>query len=354
MSVRPIPLTTLAELAALPFDDIIDVRSPAEFAEDHIAGALNLPVLDDVQRAEVGTMYKQISPFSARKLGAALVSSNAAKHLRGPLTDREGGWRPLVYCWRGGQRSNSFATILDQIGWRVGVIEGGYRSYRRLVCAMLYDDPLPFQMVLIDGDTGTAKTAILHALAARGHQVLDLEGLAAHRGSIFGDQPGGQPSQKHFESGIATALAGFDPSRPVLVEAESARIGRLIVPPSVWAAMQTGPRIAITAPLPARAAHLLSAYPDLADDPRRLSAGIEGLRSFHAAERIESWQTMARAGQFAELATELMQHHYDPRYAKASAREGQVPRKLVPFNTLDDAGIEAGIATLEAALASLD
>ena len=115
------------------FDDVIDVRAPSEFAEDHLPGAISLPVLSDAERARVGTIYKQESPFAARKIGAALVARNAARHIEERLMDKGGGWRPLVYCWRGGQRSNAFATILRQIGWRVEVLEGGYRSYRRAV-----------------------------------------------------------------------------------------------------------------------------------------------------------------------------------------------------------------------------
>ncbi|MBC7477653.1 MAG: tRNA 2-selenouridine(34) synthase MnmH, partial [Pseudorhodobacter sp.] len=114
-----VTLTHLTDIFALGFDDIIDVRAPAEFAEDHIPGAISLPVLDDAERAEVGTIYKQVSPFTARKVGAALVAKNASAHLQGPLASKTGAWKPLVYCWRGGQRSGSFASILGQIGWRV-------------------------------------------------------------------------------------------------------------------------------------------------------------------------------------------------------------------------------------------
>lgn len=194
-----ITLSSLTQIAALGFDDIIDVRSPAEFAEDHIPGAINLPVLDDAERARVGTIYKQDSPFRARKIGAALVAANAARHLQGPLAERPGGWQPLVYCWRGGQRSGSFASILSQIGWRVELVSGGYKAYRSLVVAALYDQPFPCPVILLDGNTGSAKTELLHRLAARGVQVLDLEGLANHRGSLFGAMAGGQPSQKSVQ-----------------------------------------------------------------------------------------------------------------------------------------------------------
>ncbi len=215
-------LTSLPDLASHGFDAIIDVRSPAEYAEDHLPGAINLPVLDNEERARVGTIYKQQSSFLARKLGAALVARNAARHLEGPLSAMEGGWRPLVYCWRGGQRSGSFATILAQVGWRVELVQGGYKAWRKLVVEAL-ETPPAAPVVILDGNTGSAKTELLALLSERGAQTVDLEGLANHRGSLFGHMPGGQPSQKAFEGRVATALAALDPARPVVVEAESSR-----------------------------------------------------------------------------------------------------------------------------------
>lgn len=350
MSILLTSLADLSDLATLDVDTIIDVRAPSEFAQDHVPNAINLPVLDDAERAQVGTIYKRESPFRARKIGAALVASNAARHLNGALAGHDGGWRPLIYCWRGGQRSHSFATILAQVGWRVAVLDGGYRSYRRLVGASLHDRPLGFRLVLLDGDTGTAKTEMLAALAGRGHQILDLEGLAAHRGSIFGALPGGQPSQKAFESGIAQALAGFDPDRPVIVEAESARIGQLGVPPSLWAAMQAAPRVAVSAPLTERSAHLLRAYADLVTDQGRLTTAIAGLRPFHPGDRIETWLDQARQRRFEDLARSLMRHHYDPRYARASARKGRGCVVSVAFDRLDPEGLADGLSALETAL----
>lgn len=315
-----ITLTSLTDLAALGFDDIIDVRAPAEYADDHIPGAISLPVLDDAERARVGTIYKQVSPFTARKIGAALVSRNAAAHLEGPLADKPGGWRPLVYCWRGGQRSGSFATILSQIGWRVETIAGGYKAWRRLVVEALYDRPVPSPVIVLDGNTGSAKTELLGLLALRGVQVIDLEGLARHRGSLFGAMAGGQPSQKAFEGALALALARLDPTRPVVVEAESSRIGQCRLPPRLWRAMVEAPRVAIAAPVSARAAYLTRAYADLTADRERLRAVIASLKPMYAAEVIEGWQTLAEAGAFAALAEDLMRRHYDPRYARHRAR----------------------------------
>ena len=300
------------------FDTVIDVRSPSEFEEDHIPGAINLPVLDDDERAQVGTIYVQDSPFKARKLGAALVAKNASTHLQGSLAEREGGWKPLVYCWRGGQRSGSFASILSQIGWRADVIEGGYRSYRRLVVNFLYESEFLPKVFLIDGNIGTAKTDILHAFAARGGQIIDLEGLAHHRGSLFGGYADPQPSQKAFEGALAEKIMQLDPNKPVLVEAESSKIGERLVPPSLWAAMKDAPRLRVAAPLPARANYLTRAYSDLISDRSRLDAVIENLRSFYSSEQIHAWKKMIEWGDYEELAGSLMREHYDPRYRKGS------------------------------------
>ena len=314
-----ITLTSLSDLAAHGFDDIIDVRAPAEYAEDHLPGAINLAVLDDAQRAQVGTIYKQVNPFTARKLGAALVAQNAARHLLETLADKPGGWRPLLYCWRGGQRSGSFASILSQIGWRVELISGGYKAWRALVVQAVYDTPFPAPVLVLDGNTGSAKTEVLNLLPARGVQVIDLEGLARHRGSLFGAM-GPQPSQKAFESALAMAIAALDPTRPVVIEAESSKVGNCRLPPEIWKAMTRAPRIAITAPAAARATYLTRAYADICADATRLSEVIDRLRPSHAADQIAAWQAMAAAAAFTPLAESLMQHHYDPRYEKHRAR----------------------------------
>ena len=315
---------------ALPFDDVIDVRAPAEFAEDHMPGAISLPVLSDAERAEVGTIYVREDRFLARKVGAALVARNAAAHLQGPLSDRDGGWRPLVYCWRGGQRSGSFASILAQVGWRVDVLEGGYRSYRRAVSAMLYDRPLGLRPVLVDGLTGTGKTRLLHLLAAQGAQVVDLEGLAAHRGSNFGALPGGQPSQKMFESRLAQALLACDPARPVWMEAESSAIGAIRLPPSLWAAMADAPTVALEARPEARGRFLTEAYPDLLEDADALAARIDALRPYQGHERVDAWHALAREGRHAELAEGLAVHHYDPAYRRGRKRRRVLETVALP------------------------
>lgn len=327
--------TDLSHLIDHGFDEVIDVRSPAEWAEDRVPGAMNLPVLDNDERARVGTIYKQVNPFAARKIGAALVARNAAAHIEGPLADRHGGWRPLVYCWRGGQRSNSFAMILGQIGWRVEVLEGGYKTWRGLVTRALYDTPLASPVVMLDGNTGTAKTEVLAHLAALGVQVLDLEGLANHRGSLFGARAGGQPAQRGFESALAVAMARLDPAQPVVVEAESSKVGNCRLPPMLWKAMQAAPRIEIAAPLAARARYLARAYADLTADRAELSRVIGLLRPLHPASVIADWHAMAAAGAFEPLAAELMERHYDPRYL-GHRKRGAAPQAVIETAALDD------------------
>ena len=328
--------TTFSSLLALldhGYDTVIDVRSPAEYAQDHVPGAINLPALSDAERAKVGTLYVQVAPFTARKTGAALVARNVAAHLDGPLAGFDGSWRPLLYCWRGGQRSGSFTSILTQIGWRADLLEGGYQSFRRLVHDALYDTEIPYDLILLGGYTGTAKTDLLHLLATSGVQVLDLEGMAGHRGSLLGTMPGGQPSQRAFESAIACALARFDPAHPVIIEAESSKIGDRIIPPMLWAAMKDAPRIEVDAPLPARAAYLVEAYADIIADTAELSRRLEILRRFRGAETVARWQAMLDAGDHTGLATALMADHYDPTYA--ASRGKQDPQILQRFEAGD-------------------
>ena len=347
--MTPVTLKSLTDIADLGVDTIIDVRAPSEFAEDHVPGAINLPVLSDDERAEVGTVYAQVSPFDARKIGGAMVAQNTASHLRGPLAEKQGDWKPLIYCWRGGQRSGAFATILTQVGWRVSLLNGGYRSYRRLVVDMLYDAPLPHRITLIQGGTGTAKTRLLQHLKQAGAQMLDLEGLAQHRGSLFGALAGGQPSQKMFESRLAATLNTFDPTKTTWIEAESSKVGARSVPPSLWTAMCAAPRIEIRAPLPSRAAYLCRAYADLTEDRANLHAQIDRLRPYHAGETIAQWQAYADAGDWQKLAENLIADHYDPRYARSAVRL-QNDTQLIDLPDLEDETLAITAARLASEL----
>lgn len=329
------------------YDAILDVRSPGEFEEDHIPGAENLPVLDNAERAEVGTIYVQQSRFLARRIGAAHVARNIARHLEMALTDRPASFRPLIYCWRGGQRSNAMATILSQVGWPVTLLTGGYKTYRRRVTARLYDEAAPLNLILLDGHTGVAKTEILRRLAAAGVQTLDLEGLAAHRGSLFGaiaGQP--QPSQKLFESRLLQALDQLDPSRPILVEAESSKIGDRMTPPLLWRAMQTAPRIEIVASREARARYLVETYRDVIENPAEMEAAFARLPTYPGRKRLEDWRALAEAGAYEDLASALMEAHYDPAYERSSRKDQRPRLGVLDLEDLGPGSLDVAVAEI--------
>lgn len=318
------------------YDMVIDVRSPGEFAEDHVPGAVNLPVLSDAERAEVGTIYVQESRFRARRVGAAHVARNIARHLDTALADKAGGFKPLVYCWRGGMRSNAMATILSQVGWRTTVLAGGYRTYRRHVTARLYDGTLPHRFVLLDGQTGAGKTAVLTRLGEMGAQTLDLEGLAAHRGSLFGALAGRpQPSQKLFESRLLGILDALDPARPVIAEAESSKIGERMIPPALWTRLAEAPRIELAVPAETRARYLVEAYSELAADRAALEAAFERLPARPSRERLAGWRALADAGDFAGVALALLGLHYDPAYNRARRKHGRPTLGAIALDPTD-------------------
>jgi tRNA 2-selenouridine synthase len=302
------------------FDAIIDARSPSEYALDHLPGAINAPVLDDEQRIRVGTMYKQIGSFDAKKVGAALVARNIADHVEQLWIDQPRDWRPLVYCWRGGNRSGSMAHILAKIGWPVAQLDGGYKAFRAHVNAALEQAPaLNFKVIC--GTTGSGKSRLLEVLHAQGAQVLDLEQLAAHRGSVLGNLPSQpQPSQKAFESSIWNVLRRFDPARPVFVESESKKVGNLRVPAALMETMRASDCISLTLSRANRVRLLMEDYEHFLVSPASLNEQLEHLTSLHGREKISRWQTMSNAGDMAPLVEELLADHYDPAYLRSIDR----------------------------------
>ena len=309
----------IAALAAHP--DRIDVRSPSEFAEDHIPGAINLPVLDDAQRAEVGTLHAQTSAFLAKQRGATLVARNIARIVEEHCQGKPREWAPLIYCWRGGKRSGALAHVLKEIGWRAVQLEGGYQTYRRHVVATLATLPANFRYVVICGLTGSGKSRLLNALVQVDAQVLDLEELARHRGSLLGDWPDApQPSQKWFDSQVLATLARFDPARPVFVESESRKIGTVQVPEALLAAMRAAECVRLDTPLPLRVALLKEEYAHFLADPDALATRLAHLVPLHGRKTVERWNALARAGDFDPLVHELLVQHYDPTYARSIER----------------------------------
>lgn len=318
------------------FDEIIDVRTPAEFAEDHIPGAINCPVMSNEERVRVGTLYKQVSPFEARKVGAAIAARNIAQHLDDHFAGKPKSWRPLVYCWRGGQRSGSMAIIMAQIGWAAHQLEGGYKAYRHQVLADLAALPGQFRFKVVSGATGSGKSRLLQALAEQGAQVLDLERLAAHRGSVLGrlpDQP--QPSQKRFDSLVAQTLQGFDVNKPVFVEAESKKIGFVSLPDALYAAMHDSECLQVEVPLAERVKFLLQDYDFYLQEPERLVTQLGFLRNVHGKAQLDAWASMARDGQFEQLVGELLASHYDPLYQRAQGRHYQQGASTITVPSLD-------------------
>jgi tRNA 2-selenouridine synthase len=310
---------TVAQVAE--FDEVIDVRSPAEFGEDRIPGARNLPVLDDAERVRVGTLYSKVSAFEARKVGAAIAARNIAAHIERELLDRPKGWRPVVYCWRGGKRSESMAHVLREVGWPAARLAGGYRAYRRAVIDNLQRLPPRFRWRVICGRTGSGKSRLLQALEVAGAQVLDLELLACHRGSVLGNLPDApQPTQKWFESLIGERLAAFDPARTVFVEAESRKIGRLAVPEALMEAIRGGACVSLEASIAQRVTLLMNEYAHLVTDVDFLCTRLALLTSLHGRERIGSWQSLARTGRIDQLVADLLESHYDPAYVRSTAR----------------------------------
>ncbi|MBK9084812.1 MAG: tRNA 2-selenouridine(34) synthase MnmH [Sterolibacteriaceae bacterium] len=303
------------------FDEIIDVRSPAEFAADRIPGAINCPALDDEQRARVGTIYKQVAPFEARRLGAAMIARNLSDALFDRFQDKPKSWRPLIYCWRGGQRSGAFVTWFRLIGWDACQLEGGYKRFRRHVVDELARIAPQTDLRVIGGATGSAKTRLLEALAAQGAQVLDLEALAAHKGSVLGDLPGiAQPTQKFFETSLLSRLQELDLARPIFVEAESRRIGSVQIPENLIERMRASPCLSIEATRPARIEFLLRDYAYLGDDKEALKQKIDAMRTVQSNETLSAWRALADSGDLRALFGEFIDRHYDPLYQRSQNR----------------------------------
>lgn len=317
----PLTPNITTDLGSQSYSEIIDVRSPAEYAEDHLPGAINLPVLNNQERAHVGTLYKQVSAFVARKQGAALVAQNLSHHLSHHFADKPKAYHPLIYCWRGGQRSHSMALVLTQVGWQTTLLDGGYKTYRAYVREQLNQLPYRFSYRILCGLTGTAKTAILAQLSHQDQQILHLEALANHRGSLLGAERSHQPSQKQFESDLLSVLQTFDAQRPVWVEAESSKIGERFVPQALWLQMKQAPCIAIQVPISARVEWLLTHYAHFTQNPDLLKEKLNLLKRSYSKAQLQEWHHLIDVGAWPELVRSLLEKHYDPAYRRSMNRQ---------------------------------
>ncbi|MGB2069161.1 MAG: tRNA 2-selenouridine(34) synthase MnmH [Candidatus Puniceispirillaceae bacterium] len=335
------PINRVESWTASDYDMIIDVRSPAEFADDHLPGAVNLPVLDNDQRAEIGTMYKQISPFAAKRAGAALVAGNIAQHIGSALKDADRNFRPLVYCWRGGQRSGAMARIFSEIGWQTDLVDGGYKRYRKQVLDGLNSLPQRLNLVVLRGRTGLAKTHILQAALARGAQVIDLEALANHRGSLLGPEPDGeQPPQRLFESHLHAVLCGLDPARPVFIEAESNKVGQIHVPAALWAAMRGAVSVVADTKIEYRVAFLCRDYAHIIAEPARLDPLLDWVVTRLGHDIVDGWRQLIAAGDWPGFVRAVLDDHYDPAYDKSAAQRNHEIIATLDAGALDAAAID--------------
>ena len=319
MSVHKVPAAEA--IARLDEFSIIDARSEAEYELDHLPGALNWPSLNNEERKLIGTVYTQVSPFEAQKRGAALVAANIARHIEREVLDKPRTWQPLAYCWRGGKRSGSLALVLDQIGFRTSVLEGGYKAFRSAVLAALPELAARFDYRVICGPTGSGKTRLLHALAQAGAQVLDLEALASHRSSVLGmirGQP--QPTPKRFDTLVWDQLRRFDPARPVFVESESRKVGNLAVPDALIERMRCSPCLRLELPDDERVALLLEDYDFFVKDQAMFCDRLTALTEIRGKAVVQAWQAQVAAGEIEGVVRELLLKHYDPGYASSIGR----------------------------------
>lgn len=331
--VKTLPLS-LADLGR--FDTVIDTRSPAEFAEDHLPGAINCPVLNNEERVLVGTTYKQQSAFEAKKIGAAIVARNIAAHIDTLFANKPKQWKPLIYCWRGGSRSGAMTHILRSVGWNAAQLEGGYKAWRGQVLRELDTLPAQFSYRVVCGRTGSGKSRLLEALAEIGAQVLDLEKLALHKGSVLGNLPNQpQPSQRMFESLIWHDLSRFDASRPVYVEAESKKVGVLHVPDVLMQTMRDARCLEVVTPSPLRATLLREEYAHLIANQDELFFKLDCLKALHSNERIDEWKRLAREGAWDAFVTSMLEHHYDPAYLRSMFSNFRHAREAAPL-AIDD------------------
>ena len=318
------------------FEEIIDVRTPAEFAEDHIPGAVNFPVLSNEERIVIGTLYKQESPFAAKKLGAALIVRNIADHLEREFKDRPVNWKPLVYCWRGGNRSGAMTHILNQVGWRAKVLEGGYKAYRRHVVATLGPLSDSFRYLVISGSTGSGKSLLLDVLKKQGAQVLDLEGLANHKGSVLGGLPHiDQPSQKMFETLLLQELMCMNSEEPVFIEAESRKVGQVQIPDQLLDKIRVSDCIEIESSIEQRVNYLMHDYDYFLKDPVNLKQKIEFLKGVQSREMITHWNELIDESAWPTLITELLVNHYDPLYQRAQKNSTTSTKRYTKYRIED-------------------
>jgi tRNA 2-selenouridine synthase len=313
---------TMQELkSSMSYDLIIDARSPREYEEDHIPGAINMPVVNNEEYAEVGTLHRT-DKMGAYRIGVRYSLVNIARHLEQDVSAYPDNARVLVYCFRGGKRSKLWMDALETIGYRVEKLKGGWKAYRRWVNEQLLEVPARYQYRVLSGPTGCGKTRLLYALSDVGAQVLDLEDIAAHRGSVLGALPDGtkQPSQKYFDTLLLKKLSEFDPAKPIWVEAESKKIGNVQLPDALLDTMRKGKSYSVVADMAQRVMLWREDYKHFEDDPMAMLDRLQFLKLHVGGEEFSAWEELAKRSAMPELFERLMVKHYDPSYRRSVLR----------------------------------
>jgi tRNA 2-selenouridine synthase len=319
------------------FDLIIDARSPREFEEDHVPGAINLPVVYDAEYAEVGTTHRT-DPMRAYQIGVAYSLRNIARHLDLPFFRTSKRATILVYCFRGGKRSKLWTDALETIGYKVQRLPTGWKGYRNWVRATLADAPTKMHFNVLSGPTGCGKTRLLHALRQAGAQILDLEALASHRGSIIGGIPGHpQPSQKYFDTLLLEAISRLDLTKPVWIESESKKIGQVQLPTSLFEAMHHSRLFSVHTSMSERVLMWHREYPHFEKDPVGLVEKLSYLKALVGGPTLKIWKDLAEQGEIDALFESIMVDYYDPSYTRSTnknyGKTGQVT--AIRLDTLD-------------------
>jgi tRNA 2-selenouridine synthase len=322
---------------------IIDVRSPAEFKEDHVPNSINLPVLSNKERHQIGIKYTENS-FMAKKEGAVIISKNISKIIKKINFSKQD--KVLIYCWRGGLRSLSLYLVLKQIGYDVYLLDGGYKSFRKAVVNFLEKDALKYKFNQIIGITGVGKTLFLKELHKKNFQVIDFEGLAKHKGSILGSLPGvEQPSQKLFETMIYQKLFDFDLKKNVWVEAESIKVGKLSIPSLIWKKMPTGKNIKLNSSIDERVEYILKDYKYFTNNPELMTIALQVLRRIIPKEEYQKIELSLKMKEYRDFVKNLIIYHYDKAYKKTRAESSTSVYAEINLKKINSANIKKAIGS---------
>nr|GGG81007.1 tRNA 2-selenouridine synthase [Virgibacillus oceani] len=312
---------------------MIDVRSPKEYNDATIPGSINIPVFSNEERAEVGTIYKQVGPEAARDLGLAIFSAKLPafiaefKQIQTPMT---------VFCWRGGMRSKTAATVLDLMGISAYRLSGGIRSYRQWVVRVLESTEIKSNLFVLNGYTGSGKTAILKKLEQKGHPVMDLEGMANHRGSIFG-QIGLKPNnQKKFDSMLVQELLRYINVPYVFIEGESKRIGKVLVPDFLYDKKEKGTQLFITLPIEERVRNILDDYQPW-NFPGKFIDAFQVIKKRIHTPIAKAIDDHLRSGDYFQTVKLLLEYYYDPRYQYTADKYPDNRKITIQAKTADEA-----------------